>query len=247
MNRCCYIFISIICFSSCYSVPRIGNNKLEGFKNDSLKFQDYSNHGKDFKALKGILLKLDHITFVKNLVDTVYSFHLELSKYEGTIGMKVGKWGVSGRGIPELFEADCIFEFYSCLGEVTDLFNTVLDSAYQKIVKNENFYNPRENPLSFEVFRYENNYVIVKTFAPLKELGYFEIFSSKSYLKITMPERDPEAKRYRKWLQHYIFYELTRGLKIHISGDPMAFSAENLLSDSIFILLYERGLINSIN
>jgi|GEM_PF-4334884 len=234
-------YILHIC--SCRPISKIGHNNFEGFTNAGLSFRDYSGLGDDFEELNGLLLKLDTIKRHGLVSDTIHNFPMTLTKFEGLVGMRVGKWGVSGRGVPEVFEAECAFEFYVYSNNTEDLFKTMADSAYQRMSNNKNFYNPRQSPLSFEVFQKDSLNAIIRIFAPLQKPGYYEIFLVDKYVKIKMPEKHPEAKRYGRWIQHYIYYELTRGLRLKDGETQMSFESKTLLSDSSFIAQHEKGFI----
>lgn len=231
------------CFLGCHhSFIYYGNNKLEGFSNNKLEFKEYSEFENNFKALEGISLKLEEITFQNSYQDTVYNSFLNLSKFKGNVGLKVGKWNATG-SISELYEANCEFEFICYDGEIKDLFRLMLDSSYQKINRNENIYMPRDNPMSYEIYRNDSKYLILKTYAPIGEIGYFEFFSSHKYLKITMPESHPESKRYSRWIMSYLFYPLTRGIKLKVGDEFIALDADHYLPDSSFAFLYKNGEI----
>lgn len=178
--------------------------KVDDFKNKRIKFKDYSYLGDDYHYLNGILLKLDSLQFIQYSMDTIAGHPIKLAQYKASVGMKDSRTGVSGQGKPYIFEKDVKMNLFATFDNTEQIYSTMLDSMYQWRRKNDSINIFKLNPTTYSLHNCEDDYLCIKTYAPLKKSGKYEFSLPNKYFKILPGKGGKDNKYYRNWILKFI-------------------------------------------
>lgn len=219
-------FISFIIFLSNCSLPlKINSNSKEGFVDKNASFFDYANTSKEYGPLKGVLLKVEKIKFLKSYEDSINQNKVIWHSYAVYVNIKIiDKWGPTGLSSNKLSKYNLKFEISINRKNSTDIYNEQLKKTIRYVQNKKNINNYESSSLggfktSDGAFLYQDDEDTEDSFI---------LFGNE--LTIVFKTSGKKKKKLYPGLLAFISYDLTRGIAIIQSGKLIEFDSKNLLS-----------------
>lgn len=233
-SRFLFIFILSIIIHSCFFKPKYQKLGYEGFVNN-IAFLDYSHKGNDYKVLKDILLKVDSLVFVRHSIEHIYGKDYKSSTFKITVGLHLSTncYFIDRGHKHKVFPEKVSFKLSIIEKDAALFYNEVVSQIYQNYKLETDSILYENGALSFneQFFMFDIKALNSKT------EPYILCSPQKAILLYIASDTHLEGD-YIAYINSFMTYEATRGIKIQLDTTVFAPSFDHVLDRTNFISKY---------